>query len=207
MTAIFESPAETLGEHIDRLAGIEAEAESVQAWQPTLIPGLLQAYDYAHASIRAASPAVPLEVVADRADARRQRIDRLGKPGARQITVIVDEAALHRPVGGHQSLANQLEHLLAVEALQPSLTIRVLPQGGQEHPGLLGAFTLYRAGGRRAVFTESLTDSTISTRPEDVAAYAAAWERLTALTLSPQESVQLIDGVRGSLCRSGQTRG
>ncbi|MFE7229861.1 DUF5753 domain-containing protein [Streptomyces sp. NPDC057596] len=203
MTAIFESPAETLGEHIDRLAGIEAQAESVQAWQPMLIPGLLQCYTYACASIRAASPAVPLEVVADRADARRQRIDRLGKPGARQITVIVDEAALHRPVGGHQALADQLEHLLAVEALQPSLSIRVLPQGGQEHPGLLGAFTLYRAGGQRAVFTESLTDSTISTRPEDVAAYAAAWERLTALTLSPQESVQLIDGVRGNLCRRG----
>ncbi|MGC2997429.1 DUF5753 domain-containing protein [Streptomyces sp. G35A] len=207
MTATFDAPAETLGEHIDRLAAIEAQADAVQVWQPMLIPGLLQSYSYACASIRAAAPAMPLDVVAERADTRRHRLDNLGRPGARHISVILDESALYRPVGGHQTLIDQLEHLLALEALQPSLTVRVLPQGGQEHPGLVGAFSLYRADGRRAVFLESLTDSTISTRPEDVAAYASAWERLTALSLSPQASVQLIDGVRGALCRRGKTAG
>ncbi|GAB3169857.1 DUF5753 domain-containing protein [Streptomyces incanus] len=207
MTAIFDSPAETLGEHIARLAAIEADADSVQIWQPMVVPGLLQSFAYAAAAIRAAAPALPLEVVDERADARRKRIDELGRPGARSISVVIDESALHRPVGGRQALADQLEHLLTLEALQPSLTVRVLPQGGEEHPGLLGAFTLYQAAGRRAVFVESLTDSTISSRPEDVAAYASAWERLTSLALSPQASVQLIDGAWGALCRRGKTTG
>ncbi|MGW3024500.1 DUF5753 domain-containing protein [Streptomyces sp. NPDC001221] len=205
MKSAWLDPAETLGEHIARLAAVEAEADTVQAWQPMLIPGLLQSYAYACAAIHSAAPALPLEVVGERADARRQRIDQLGRPGARSIAVVVDESALYRPVGGYAALVDQLEHLLAVEALQPSLTVRVLPQGGQAHPGLLGAFTMYRAAGQRVVFVESLTSSEITTRPDDVAAYASAWDRLQELALSARESVELIDRVRGTLCRRLKT--
>lgn len=201
MTAIFDAPAETLGEHIARLAAIESEADTVQLWQPMLIPGLLQTHAYAAASIHALAPALPLDVVDRRADLRQQRIDHLGRPGARSITAVIDEAALYRPVGGRATLIAQLDRLLAVEALQPSLTIRVLPQGSEAHPGLAGAFTLYRAAGKRAVFVEALTESVIRTRPEDVAAYSAAWERLLGLALSARESMALIDGTRGTLCR------
>lgn len=205
MTAIFDSPAETLGEHIARLTAVEAEADTVQTWQPMLIPGLLQAYAYAAAAIHATAPALPLDLVGERAEARGRRIDQLGRPGGRTVAVVVDEAALYRPVGGYAALVDQLEHLLALEALQPSLTVRVLPQGIEAHPGLVGAFTLYRAAGRRAVFVETLTDSRISTRPEDVAAYSSAWDRLLGLALPPQESVDLIDGTRETLCRRLKT--
>jgi hypothetical protein len=207
VTAIFDSPAETLGEHIARLSALEAEADHVRAWQPMLIPGLLQSYAYACAAIHASAPALPLEVVGRRADARRQRIDKLGRPGCRSIDVIIDESALYRPVGGYAALVDQLEHLLALEALQPTLTLRVLPQGGEAHPGLVGAFTLYRAARQRAVFLETLTDSTITTRPEDVAAYRGAWERLLGLALPSRESLELIEGTRESLCRRGHTTG
>lgn len=201
MTAIFDSPAETLGEHIARLSALEAEADSVQAWQPMLIPGALQSFAYACEAIRSTTPALPLETIAERADSRRQRIDQLSASS----DFIVDEAALYRPVGGYAALVDQLEHLLAVEALQPRLTIRILPQGIEAHPGLAGAFTMYRAAGQRAVFVESLTSSEITTRPEDVAAYASAWDRLLGLALPPRESMEFIDGVRGTLCRRLKT--
>ncbi|MFD4563738.1 Scr1 family TA system antitoxin-like transcriptional regulator [Streptomyces sp. NPDC058467] len=99
-----------------------------------LIPGLLQNYSYAASAIHAAAPSLPLDVVGQRADERRQRIDRLGRPGSRTIGVIVDEGALHRAVGGYTALTGQLEHLLALAALQPSLTVRVLPQGIEALP-------------------------------------------------------------------------
>jgi hypothetical protein len=51
------------------------------------------------------------------------------------------------------------------------------------------------------VFVESLTFSEITTRPDDVAAYASAWERLLGLALPARESLDLIDGVRETLCR------
>lgn len=201
MTTSWDSPAETLGEHIARLVAIEAEADTVHAWQPLLIPGALQSFAYACGAIRSTTPALPLETVAERADIRRGRIDQLR--GA--ATYIVDEGALYRPVGGHAALIDQLEHLLAVEALQPGLTLQILPQGIEAHPGLAGPFTLYRAAGQRAVFVESLTSSEITTRSDDVAAYASAWERLEALALSPRQSLDLIDATRGTLCRRLKT--
>ncbi|WP_128380503.1 DUF5753 domain-containing protein [Streptomyces cavernae] len=205
MTTVWESPAETLGDHIHRLAAIEADADSVEVWQPLFIPGLLQAFGYAAAAIHATTPALPLEAVAARAEKRSRRIDELGQAGGRRIGVVVDESALYRPVGGLGALVDQLEHLLALAALQPSLSVQVLPQGGDAHPGLAGPFTLYRAGGRRAVFTESLTNSVISTRPDDVAAHVTAWERLCGLALPPDKSLDLIDNVREVLCRRLKT--
>lgn len=197
MTAIFDSPAETLGEHIDRLTAIESDADTVHAWQPLLIPGALQVFAYACGAIRSTTPALPTETIGERAAIRRRRIDQL-----RGTSVfILDESILYRPVGGPAALIGQLEHLLAVEALQPSLTLRILPQGVAAHPGLGGPFTMYRAAGQRAVFVESLTSSEITTRPDDVAAYASAWERLEALALPAAESLDLIDATRGTLCR------
>lgn len=206
MTIIWESPAETLGEHIERLAAIEAEADTVQTWAPLVVPGLLQSFAYAAAAIHGTVPALPLEVVDERAEARRRRIDRVGRRGARSIAVVVDESALCRPVGGYAALLDTLEHLLAVEALQPSLSVHVLPQGLEAHPGLAGAFSMFRAGQQRAVLIESLTGSTISTRPEDVAAYSSAWSRLLGLALPAQESVELIDATREALCRRKMRR-
>ncbi|MER5473721.1 DUF5753 domain-containing protein [Streptomyces sp. NPDC002685] len=197
MTTTWESPAESLGEHIARLAAIEAEAEAVQTWQPLVVPGALQGFAYACAAIHGASLAVPLEDVPARAEARTQRIDRLGAAAE----FIVDESALYRPLGGSAALVDQLERLLAVAALQPRLTLRILPQGIEAHPGLAGAFSLYRSDWQRAVLVEALTGSAISTRPDDVAAYSAAWDRLQGLALPEQESLDLIDATRGTLCR------
>ena len=200
MTALFGSPApQSLGEHIHRLTAIEAAADTVCTWEPLLIPGLLQTYAYAVAAIHTTTPALPLKEVGERADARGRRFDRLGQPGARRISVVVDESALRRPVGGYGTLVDQLDHLLALDALQPSLTVRVLPHGGDAHPGLAGAFTLYAARGQRAVLLEMLTGSTISTRPEDLAAYAGAWQQVEGLALPPQESLELIESTRNTL--------
>ncbi|MEV8036740.1 DUF5753 domain-containing protein [Streptomyces sp. NPDC086182] len=201
MTATFNSPAETLGEHIERLAAIEAKAEAVQIWQPLVVPGALQAFAYACAAIHGASLAVPLEDVPARAETRTRRIDQLGAAAE----FIIDESALYRPVGGTAALVDQLEHLLAVEALQPRLTLRILPQGIEAHPGLAGPFSVYRSGGQRAVLVEALTGATVSTRPDDVAAYSAAWDRLQGLALTEQESLDLIEATRETLCRRLRT--
>lgn len=194
------APAESLTDHIDRLIRLEESANSIQSWQPLMIPGMLQSYQYAVAVIQATSPALPIEEVAARADLRMKRIDSLGYASDRRAWFIMSEEALRRPVGGRAVLLEQLEHLLNVASLRPTVTLQVLPSSSEGHPGLAGGFTTYRLGTRRVVFTETLTDSLISTRPEDIAAYSQTYDHLQATAVSPAASLELIDSARRTLC-------
>ncbi|MGC4964628.1 DUF5753 domain-containing protein [Streptomyces globisporus] len=191
---------ESQADHIARLIDLEAAAGHIQAWHPTLMPGMLQSYQYAVSAISTTAPSLPIEDVADRAARRATRIDALGYGGDRRAWFIIDEQVLRRPVGGPTVLLEQLEHLLTLVALRPSVTLQVLPIDSPGHPGLSGAFTFYKVGPQRVVFTEQLTGSMITTRPEDIAAYASAYDHLQASALPPAASLEMIDTVRRTLC-------
>ncbi|MEU4950011.1 DUF5753 domain-containing protein [Streptomyces lavendulae] len=194
------APAESLSEHIDRLMDLELAANLMQSWQPLTVPGMLQTYQYAASVIHATTPALPIEQVAARADLRQKRIDSLGYGSDRRAWFIIDGSVLRREVGGGAVLLEQLEHLLNVVSLRPSVTLQVLPESAAMHPGLAGGYTMYRVGGQRVVFTESLSGSMISTRPDDIAVHAAAYDHLQANALGPAESLEAIDTARRELC-------
>ncbi|KPC79665.1 hypothetical protein ADK82_25725 [Streptomyces sp. NRRL S-4] len=185
---------------MERLIRLEAAADQIQAWHPTLMPGMLQSYQYAVSAISTAAPSLPIEDVAERAERRSTRIDALGYGGDRRAWFIIDEQVLLRPVGGPAVLLEQLEHLLTLVSLRPSVTLQVLPADTAGHPGLSGAFTSYRVGPQRVVFTEQLTGSMITTRPQDIAAYSSAYDHLQASALPPAASLELIDTARRTLC-------
>lgn len=195
---------ESQADHIERLIRLETAADQIQAWHPTLIPGMLQSYQYAASAISTAAPALPIEDVAERAERRSTRIDALGYAPDRRAWFIIDEQVLRRPVGGPAVLLEQLEHLLTLVSLRPSVTLQVLPLDCEGHPGLSGAFTAYRIGPQRVVFTEQLTGSMITTRPQDIAAYSAAYDHLQASALPPAASLELIDTARRTLCTEVQ---
>jgi hypothetical protein len=194
------APAESLQEHIDRLMDLESAATTIQSWQPLTVPGMLQTYQYAASVIHATTPALPIEQVAERADLRQKRIDSLGYGGDRRAWFIIDGSVLRREIGGSAVLVEQLEHLLNVVSLRPSVTVQVLPEEVAMHPGLAGGYTMYRVGAQRVVFTESLGGSMISTRPDDIAVHASAYDHLQANALSPAASLEAIDTARRELC-------
>ncbi|MBP2581646.1 hypothetical protein J3A78_002124 [Streptomyces sp. PvR006] len=191
---------DTQADHISRLTQLESAADSIQAWHPTLVPGMLQTYQYAVDAIQTTAPALPIEQVADRAEARARRIDALGYGSGRRAWFIIDEQVLRRPLGHKAVLVEQLEHLLNIASLRPSVTIQILPDSAGGHPGLTGAFTRYQVGPQRVVFVETLTGSVISTRPEDNAAYAHAYDHLQASAVGKTESLKMIDSARRALC-------
>ncbi len=133
----------SLDEHIDRLLDLEAAAHHIHGWHPTLMPGMLQTADYARAAIRASAPALPPYDVEKRATGRTVRIDTLGRAAGRTARFVIGEAVLRQPVGGPATHAAQLDHLMTLLALRPTLDVRVLPQG-EAHPGLYGPFTVYQ---------------------------------------------------------------
>ncbi|WP_030557695.1 DUF5753 domain-containing protein, partial [Streptomyces exfoliatus] len=155
----------SLDEQLHRLLDLEAAARHIHGWHPTLMPGMLQTADYARAAIRASAPALPPHDVEKRATGRTVRIDTLGRAAGRTARFVIGEAVLRQPVGGPATLAAQLDHLMTLLALRPTLDVRVLPQG-EAHPGLYGPFTVYQGRPGRTVFIEHLAGTAVINTPE-----------------------------------------
>lgn len=197
MTTLTE-PA-SLDEHLDRLLAIETAADHIHGWHPQLVPGLLQTAAYARAAIRASAPALPPHDVEAIAAARLTRIDTLGQAAGRSAGFVIAAEVLTKPVGGQRVLAEQLDHLLTLVALRPSLEVRVLPVDSDAHAGLAGEFTVYASAGRRSVFIETLMGGTIINRVERALVYAHAWENLQERAASPVASLEMIEAARSAL--------
>ncbi|MEU2413958.1 DUF5753 domain-containing protein [Streptomyces sp. NPDC013099] len=186
---------QSLDEHLHRLLVLETEADNITGWHPTLMPGMLQTADYARAVITASAPALAPEDVDERAAGRTVRIDTLGRAAGRTARFVIGEDVLTQPVGGPATLAAQLDHLLTVVALRPSLDVRILPRGAA-HPGLAGAFTVYKAGPGRSVFVENLASTTVLNRPEHVVSFLHAGDHVEQRAASPADSLRMIEAAR-----------
>jgi len=116
----------------DWFAGwVEAEkvARALWFWAPLLVPGMFQTEAYARA-ILAADPERgedPEELEA-LVQGRLERQQVLLRPRSPVLTVIVDEAVLHRGIGGPKVMHDQLVHL-AEASERPRIYVHVVPSG------------------------------------------------------------------------------
>ncbi|WP_214110633.1 helix-turn-helix domain-containing protein [Acrocarpospora catenulata] len=175
--------------------GLEAEAASVRNYEPVMLPGLLETEDYARAVIGAALVEDPKEIER-RITVRLERQRRLSDP-AFELWVVLDEAALRRPVGGPHVMAEQLRRLQEL-ALQPNVTIQVLPFDagaylGMGNPLAILAFPDPEDGD--IVFLESAGGELYLEEADQVRRYAQVFDHLRAAALSPEKSREKIESV------------
>jgi transcriptional regulator with XRE-family HTH domain len=142
----------------ERYLSLEQGASVIRGYEPQFVPGLLQTADYARAVIAMGYGADPTGKCARRAELRvgRQRI--LYGPGAAHLWVVIDEAALRRPVGGRAVMRAQISHLIDACDM-PGVTIQVLPFGLGGHPAG-GPIVMLRLPDRQlpdVVYLEHLT--------------------------------------------------
>ena len=85
-------------------------------FQSSVVHGLLQTADYARAGHEAVMPRLDSDQIEMQIEAKltRQRLTRDNPP---RFTVVLDEAALHRLVGGRRVMAAQLDKILDMSAL------------------------------------------------------------------------------------------
>lgn len=123
------------------LVSFEEDAVAVAAFEPVVIPGLLQTEDYARA-IHVAGPYITAPDHVDRwVAARLQRQQRLAGAAPLALHAVISEAALRLQVGGTTVITAQLQRLLdAAEA--DNITIQVLPFRVGAHPALASNFTV-----------------------------------------------------------------
>nr|WTA70970.1 helix-turn-helix domain-containing protein [Micromonospora sp. NBC_00855] len=172
---------------------LESRAEQVCTYAALLIPGLLQTRDYAEAVIRNAEPSSASEVeIRKWVQLRMDRQRLLDGPSPTKLAVIIEEAALRRPVMSRSVMAAQLAHLVR-SARKPSVEIRVVPLALGLHSGLDGTFWLFRMP---APYSDVAHAETLGGRlfleSDKALRYVRAYDRLREAALSANESAKLI---------------
>lgn len=190
---------------LDPLIGLEQEAKAITCYSMYYIPALLQTSDYASAIIRAIASKIEPSILQQRVEARLRRQQLLDGPGRPRYRVLLDEAVLHRPVGGAVLMAAQLDNILQA-ARHEKVTVQVIPFDIGAHAAADGYFTLLEFDGpnlKPVVFLEGLTGIHYLEREDEIARYRENVESLRDSALSPRDSQALMAKRREIYLASG----
>lgn len=169
-------------------AEMESKAAYISTYQAQLVYGLLQTEEYARAVLAAGSPDDLEGLHSARMD--RQRVLEQMQPPLTWI--VMDEAALYRPIGGPGVMRRQLQRLVEFNRNR-WMQVQVLANEAGEHPGLEGSFTTLRFDSDPdIVYTEDLISGHMTADAGTVKEAARRYARLQAAALSVEDSTELI---------------
>jgi Domain of unknown function (DUF5753)/Helix-turn-helix domain len=184
-----------------RYSRAEAAADRIHAYEALLVPGLLQTPDYARAVIRAVQPHLRPQQVDRWVEARKVRQALLRQEAPPEIWMILDEGALHRPVGGRRVMRQQLQCLVDDSGLG-AVTLQVLPFDVGEHAAMHGSFTILgfaEPAQPDVVYLENPVTEPSLDRDWEVRRFARAFRSLVRLALDPGASTIRIAELRAEL--------
>jgi transcriptional regulator with XRE-family HTH domain len=174
--------------------GLESDASALHTFQALLVPGLLQTEDYMRAVIRAIRPDHGEDEVKRRVAGRLARQKMLTDQQPPEIWAILDEAVLHRTVGGPAIMRAQLLRLLEVSDL-PHVTLQVVPFGAGAHAGMENPFLILgfpEPADPDVVYVENTTTGSYLEEPSDVYRYTLMFDHLRASALNPADTLLMV---------------
>jgi transcriptional regulator with XRE-family HTH domain len=164
---------------LEPYVGLEAAASVIRTYEIQVVPGLLQTEGYARALIEHGT-AADEEEIARRGELRANRQGILRRPDPPQVWMVVDEAALRRPVGSRDVVRGQLEHLIEMAA-HPAVTLQILPFRAGAHSAMGGPFTILRFAEpdlNDVIYIEQLTSALYLDKRSEVDSYLEVMEQL-----------------------------
>ncbi|MEU9171655.1 helix-turn-helix transcriptional regulator [Streptomyces sp. NPDC048420] len=176
---------------------LEAGARTLRTYEPHYVTGLLQTHAYARGVLRGGFPGEAEDDLGRRVDLRLRRQSLLERPGAPTLWVVMEEAVLHRVVGGPEVMREQIERLLEVSELE-HVSVDVVPFTAGAHMGACAPFTYFRFEERELpdiVYTEVLSGAMYLDQRSDVSAHLEAHNRMSLLT-SDADSKALLNRMR-----------
>jgi transcriptional regulator with XRE-family HTH domain len=176
----------------------EQAATEIRSYEAQCVPGLVQTEEYARALIAGGGqlddePKTP-EHIESRLHVRMHRRMLLTQDDPVRFWCVIDEAALLRPVGGPAAMRRQLEHLASASKMD-NVTLQVLPLLAGAHPGMDGSFALLRFphdSDPDTVYVAMATGGMFQERAEDLSRYAAIFDALTRVAMTPDDSTALM---------------
>lgn len=174
----------------DKWLSAEIRATLVQNFELSVIPGLLQTEAYARTVIgynRHSS--IPVNERVRRRMARQAILTDDNPP---MCIFVIDEYALHRPVGGRDVMVEQLK-LLVDLATRPNVVIKIVPSGTEYYAGT--PFMIARFDGIEVVNLDDALSGRVIEGHRDVAEINKIWEDIREAALSQNDSRELIEKV------------
>ena len=178
--------------------GLEAEAAAITCYSMYYVPGLLQTEEYARALIKAIAPKIEPEVYEQRVEVRLRRQQLLEQGNRPRYHVLLDEAVLHRRVGGAQVMYAQLSKILEAEK-KGQTAVQIIPFDIGAHAAQDSNFVLLEfdePGVSPVIYVEGLTGSRYIDREADVDRYRETVDRLRDSALNPHESKRRLNELR-----------
>jgi len=183
---------------------LEHGAAAITAFSMYWVPALMQTESYARAMITGIARRIEPPILQYRTEARLRRQDLLGRERPPSYRALVDEAVLHRRVGGASVMAQQLDKMLKL-ARDGKATLQVVPFAGGAHASADSNFEFLEfadAALPAVVFVEGLYSNSYQERTEEVDRYREAIEYLGEQSLSPQDSLDLIADLKNAHVRT-----
>lgn len=177
-----------LGPALAPYLGLEQNASAITSFAAFYVPALLQTADYARAIITGIAPAMRPDVLSERVEARLRRQGILNRDHPPRYHVLVDEGVFHRPTGGSEVMAGQIDKILElIDA--GTVSAQIVPFDVGVIPAQDSNFILLEFEDRTpAVFVEDLQDGTILEDEPSVRRYHEAIDNLRESALTTQES-------------------
>ncbi|WP_198943571.1 helix-turn-helix domain-containing protein [Actinokineospora bangkokensis] len=182
------------------LVGLEEAASRIQSYELQFVPGLLQTEDYARAVVSGGRPDHATEETERRVALRMSRQKVLHGLHAPKLWAVVDESVLHRPIGGHRVLREQLDHLLEMTRL-PNVSLQVVPWALSGYAAE-GSFSVLRFSEPELpdlVYLEHLGGAAYLDRAEEIERYSRVIDRLTVDAETPARTRELLAKRRAEL--------
>lgn len=179
----------------------EMAASALRAFQPLVIPGILQTYDYARILMRQFTGFASEEQIDKLIELRMRRQEILDTPDQSQFFFVLDEAVIRRTVGGEAVLRRQLLRLVEL-AGKPNVSIELIPFSAGVHPGLEGEFSIleFNDGSDDVLFQENSRSGMVQlTDPDTVLNYREIFEQLRRLSLGPDGSINYLERIASDL--------
>jgi transcriptional regulator with XRE-family HTH domain len=181
--------------------GLEQATSLIRTFELQFVPGLFQTEDYARSVTMLGHRSAPADEIEHRVSLRMQRQKILDLDDSPRIWAVIDESALHRPLGGVEAMRAQLRHLIEVTEY-PRVTLQVMPFSRGGHPAAGGSFTVLRFGEPDLpdiVYLEQLTSALYLDRRDEVDHYMEVMNRLSAEADTPADSARLLENIAKSL--------
>jgi transcriptional regulator with XRE-family HTH domain len=174
--------------------GLESAATTIRVFEPLMVYGLLQTPEYARVIAQTCGAGEPDDV--DRqVRIRLERQRRVLNEDPPRISVILDEAVLHRETGGPRVMAAQLQSLLE---LPPHISLRIVPFASGGYPGVLGSLTIFEFPKRMhspVAYVETQAGNLYMEKEDELRRCNVTFGQLASATLSPDDSAKLVTSV------------